>query len=203
MLVSLTVGNDLLPRFCLLTGAGFKVDVPSGCSVRELICRRLHVPPDYLDNRIQTILVDSATVDDPDTALVSPGMTVALSAAMPGLAGAILRKAGPYAAMREGVTYDGRNAGDAATREGSVLVKLFNVVQQELGPGLLRRGILIPGGVLDNFLCRSADTLRRGILAAQVDGEPVPPHELFNICWADREVRLSVRSSSAVEPEDG
>lgn len=90
----LTVDEELLARLCLLTGGGFQVDLPVACSVRELLCGQLGVAPEYLEGRIQTIFLNSRPVDDPATATVTPGATLALSGPMPGLAGAICRKGG-------------------------------------------------------------------------------------------------------------
>jgi len=194
--LSLTVERDLLAAFCLLTGGGFPVDLPRECSVRELLCRQLGIPRDYLDRRIQTIFLNFRPVDNPDAATVTPGATVALSAAMPGLVGAIFRRGGYYAVLRSRVPGDGPTDGPAPGRQGYVLLKLFNMVQQELGPEFLRRGIRIPGTKFADLLRRSADTLRAGILAAEINGTPTPPATLFHMAWTDREIRLAVCSSS-------
>ena len=194
--LSLTVTSDLLAGFCLLTGGGFTIDLASECSVRELLCGQMGVPPDYLDTRIQTIFLNSKPVDDPDTATVTPGATLALSAAMPGLVGAIFRRGSYYAVLRSRVPGAGPNDDPAASRQGHVLLKLFNMVQQELGPEFLRRGIRIHGAALADLLRRSADTLRAGILAAEMDGTPTAPARLFDTSWTDREICLAVCPSS-------
>ena len=201
--LALTVEKDLLAGLCLITGSGFTIRVRSGCSIRELLCGQVGIAPDYLDNRIQTIFLNSRPVDDPDRATVTAGATVALSAAMPGLVGAILRKGSYYAALRSRVPGDGRNDDGAANRQGHVVLKLFNMVQQELGPELLRRGILIPGSALGGLLRRSAGTLRWGILAAEIDGTPIAPARLFDMTWSDREVCLIVCTSSGENAHGG
>ena len=87
--LSLTVASDRLSLFSPLLGQGFSLKVRTGCSIRELLCRQLGVRADYVDQRIQTIFLDGKTVDDVDTAMIRQDSTLALSAALPGLAGSM------------------------------------------------------------------------------------------------------------------
>jgi hypothetical protein len=50
----LTVREDALPRFCLLTGGGFTVNAEAGFSLRDLLCGQLGISLDYLESRFQT-----------------------------------------------------------------------------------------------------------------------------------------------------
>jgi hypothetical protein len=68
--------------------------VRAGYTVREVLCGHLGVDPNFLERHIQTIFHDGKAVDDLDSEAVKDGSTLALSAAMPGLAGAILRRQG-------------------------------------------------------------------------------------------------------------
>jgi hypothetical protein len=92
--------DELIPRFFQLLQQGFAVKVQAGCSVKTLLCEQLGLSPEYLEERIQTIFLDGRPVDDVNSAIIEDGSTLALSAAMPGLAGATLRKGGYYAPMR-------------------------------------------------------------------------------------------------------
>jgi hypothetical protein len=47
-----------LPLFFQLLGAGFEMIVPTDCSVKELLCQHLKIEEDYLENRIQTIIMN-------------------------------------------------------------------------------------------------------------------------------------------------
>ena len=193
----LTVREDLLPRFCLLTGGGFAVRARTGCSIRDLLCGQLGVAPEYLETRIQTIFLNGKAVDDPEAAIVGPDSTIALSAAMPGIAGAMFRKASAYAAMRSQISHANQDADRAIESQGRVLVKLFNVVQVELGPLMLRRGIQIPGKALSDLLRGRSDAFRSGILTARMDRAPVSSHDLLKKDWRDQDVVLQVRTLTA------
>lgn len=99
----------------------------------------------YVRGRIETIFIDGMVVDDLDGSVVRDGSTVTLSAAMPGLVGATLRRGGYYKAMRSGISWstlgDGGLPGGVAP--GLVRVKLFNLILREVGPHLLARGVLV------------------------------------------------------------
>jgi len=176
----------------LLTGGGFTFHIRSACTIRELLCAQLGIEPDYLQDRIQTIFLNSKAVDDPETAIVTAGSTLALSAAMPGLAGATLRKGGYYSAMRSSISHDNVNVESPAERAGDVTIKLFNLLQQELGPLLFERGIRFSGEAFADLLRRREATLRSAILTAEMDGEILPISALFDTDWTNREVCLRV-----------
>ena len=109
-----------------------------------MLCGQCGVPEHYLDHRIQTVFLNGKAVDNVDDSIVSDGAALALSAAMPGLAGATLRKGGRYAAMRRQISH--RSAAScAAGGEGLVVIKLFNMILRELGPRFLSLGIRVRG----------------------------------------------------------
>jgi len=68
--------------------------------------------------KISTIFLDGKAVDSPETALLREGSTLALSSAMPGLAGAILRRDGPYASLRSSITIESLELKDFIARQG-------------------------------------------------------------------------------------
>jgi hypothetical protein len=193
--ISLTVTPDVLERFCLLTGGGFRIRTRLGHSIRDTLCQQWGVDSAYLDDRIQTIFLNGQVVDDPDAALMTPGTTLALSAAMPGIAGAMLRKQSRYAPMRSRLSYAGPQVKPDGNAEGDVVVKLFNLLQRELGPQFLRHGIRIPGHALRRLLAGRWEAFRTGIIAAKIDAESVAPSVLSDTDWGDREVVLIVRRS--------
>lgn len=106
------------------------------CSVEAFLCDRLQVDPAYVDERISTIFLDGQPVDDIKTAVIRDGSVLALSGAMPGLVGAVMRRGSFYASFRDSITRRSENGKNGAVM-GTVRVKLFNMVLKELGPHLL------------------------------------------------------------------
>jgi hypothetical protein len=131
-----------LPRFGALLQRGAAVEVSAGRSVEAFLLGDLALDPRYVAERITTVFLDGRVVDRLDDALLHRGARLALSAAMPGLVGATLRRAGYYAAMRSAITH---RPALAATAGGAELaeVKLFNLLIAELGPLLLARGVVV------------------------------------------------------------
>lgn len=160
------------PCFTPLFSRGLLVSACLECSLKELLCRQIGLAEDYLENRIQTVFLNGHPVDDVNRATVGEGATIALSAAMPGLAGAVLRKGGVLATLRQNITY--RN--DALAREtceGRVIVKLFNMTTREVGPLLLARGIWMEGDELVEILDRCDDLLRKGCRRTMLGDSPI------------------------------
>lgn len=135
---------------------------------------QLGIDDAYVRTRIETIFLDGMVVDDLETSVVHDGSTVTLSAAMPGLVGATLRRGGYYRAMRSGISWSTLAGPDtaAAAGPGLVRVKLFNLVLRELGPQLLGRGVLLDPGPATEALGADAvgDAGPDGRILLVVDG---------------------------------
>ncbi|MGA8572790.1 MAG: hypothetical protein ACLP7A_00790 [Desulfobaccales bacterium] len=167
--LSLSLSQAHLPRLFPLLQQGFLVKVPGGCNIRTILCQHLGLTPVYLENRIQTIFLNGKPVDEVDASVVGDGATLALSAAMPGLVGATMRKGGYYAALRGAITH--REA-KRATPEANCLVriKLFNLLAGELGLLLLEKGIWIESAFLEDFFRNRPADFWEGGLAASLNG---------------------------------
>jgi hypothetical protein len=132
-------------EFTRLLQGGVFCPIAARCSVQDYLTGQLGIDPDYVRDRIATVFVDGSVVDDLDATPLRPGSTLTLSAAMPGLVGASLRKGGYYSAMRSEISWKADD--DAPQRldgpPDTIRLKLFNTVLRELGPTLLRRGVLV------------------------------------------------------------
>lgn len=132
--------------------AGVGVRAPVRKTLRQFLTGDLGFDPAYVEGRLQTVFVEGAPVDDFDDTIVSPGCTLALSGAMPGLVGATLRRGGYYARMREGIAYDSGGNGvdgigvDVPAEQTVVFVKLFNKALEDLAKNFVAgRALLVEG----------------------------------------------------------
>ncbi len=194
--LSLRVTPKLIPLFFQLLGQGFSVDTHSGVTVKDLLCKQLGIHEDYLAQRIQTIFLNAKVVDDINTALIPEGSTLALSGAMPGLVGAILRSGGYYAAMRNQLSYVESDPSSQA-QSVNITLKLLNIVAKELGPVFLQQGIRLKGEILREFMERRTDDLKAGCTACELDGQPIEFSSLPEIDWHDDVVMLQVNSEES------
>ena len=187
----LQVNPKLIPLFFQLLGQGFSVDTHSGVTVKDLLCKQLGIHEDYQAQRIQTIFLNAKVVDDINTALIAEGSILALSGAMPGLVGAILRSGGYYAAMRNQLSYVESESSSQA-HSATITLKLMNIVAKELGPVFLQQGICLKGQTLRDFVEARTDDLKAGCRTCELDGQPVEFASLQEVDWRDSMVKLQV-----------
>ena len=163
--------------FSSILQAGFKVNVHTGVSIRDLLCNQFDINPDYVEDRIRTAFLNGKPVDDFSTAIVERGATLALSAAMPGLVGATFRKGGYLAAFRGTITH---RRGDTIpdNRAGIISVKLFNLLAKEIGLTFLERGVMVDSNTARWFFSDPPDTFRRGCKSILVNGEDIHMDQL-------------------------
>jgi len=198
MHLSLLIKPELLTIFSKLAERGFRVSVQTGCSIKELICNQLGIAEDYLENRIQTIFLNAKAVDDLDSTMVTDGSTLALSGAMPGLVGVTMRRGGFYAALRSQISHE-KNLSASHRGDGQIVIKLFNLVLKELGPGFLQQGIRTNGNNLQDLFNLHLNELKTGCISGELDGEPVEINSLLEPDWDDKTVFLKVRSEKAAQ----
>ncbi len=164
------VKTNCVPRFFQLLQRGVTIRAHVGCSINAFLSKEMEVSPEILE-KIQSVFLDGSPVDDLDSAMIKDGSTLALSAAMPGLVGATMRRGGAYSSFRNTITYR-ENYAQCVSGEGSVQVKLFNLLMAELGPGLLRKGVFVNSSDLREFLDGQPADFWRGCKQVFLDGNP-------------------------------
>lgn len=189
--LELLVDASCAPLFYSLLEKGVVLTANTGCTVRDFLCGQLGISGDYLDQRVQTLFLDARPVDDVDTAVVRDGSTLALSAAMPGLLGATMRKGGRYAAFRKDISQHADECGSCKT-SGRVTVKLFNMVAKEAGGRLLEAGIEVDGGDLQRIADRYSRELSRSIRKARMGDHAITPDVALFSSLSKKRVWLSV-----------
>ena len=142
-----------------LLQAGFSLSARAGSFLREFMSSVLLFPDEYIERAVSTVFLDGKPVDDIDAARVAEGSLVALSAAMPGLVGAVMRRNSPYASFRESISHaaarerdPGGRAGAGGSEACSVRVRLFNSVMRDRGPEILSRGAIVTAGDAERAL---------------------------------------------------
>jgi hypothetical protein len=186
----------LSPFFSFLQG-GFNVTACTGCTINSFLQDQLGINPDYVDERIKTVFLNGSPVDDFDTTLVGDGDALALSAAMPGLVGAVMRKGGVLASFRHSISAQS-DAECKAVDQGTVTIKLFNLLVKELGAGFLSRGIWIKSDDFKSYLDRSDTLSTRECMKIEINGSASTVDQVADrlIAMQDKWILLKV----AAEP---
>jgi len=169
-----------------------KMGVPMGVFLNSL--------PDfdmeYLSDRVQTIFLDGNALDDLETRFTSTHHTIALSAAMPGLAGAIFRRNSLCAALR--TQQQSTDTNNSVQTDIRIRLKLFNAIAQEKGRTLLNQGGIFLGKILFDFF-----DLRPSLLSAvtslTVDNIQITPDTFLDLLRQDEEYLLSIVLSDTAD----
>jgi hypothetical protein len=189
----LMMKRGIVPFMFPLFQKGVLIKGHLGCSIRTFLHEQLGLSNEYIDQRIQTFFVDGKAVDDIDSAYINDRSTLALSASMPGLLGATLRKGSYYADMRSSISYtQGKKA--VLLHEGAVKLKLFNLLIDEMGPDILNKGVWVEGKDLQEFLGSRSKRFWSGCVEMIANGKRTEPAELAKMSW-EGEVFLSVQAT--------
>lgn len=120
---------------------GFYIETESGITLLGFLIESCSIPENYIKEKIQTIFHNGNPVDDLKTTKLYSDSVVAISGAMPGIVGAMMRIGSPYAPMRESIT----DKGDAEGITGErilVKLKLFNVILNDYGKKFSENGVI-------------------------------------------------------------
>ncbi len=158
-----------LSLFHHLLRQGLQATVHLGTSVQQVLTQDLHIPQERVDRDIQSIFLNGHPVDDLDTVISTPESVLTLSAAMPGLVGACLRRGGTYAKLRQAISWHEEPQRMEKIKLGIIKVKLFNLMVSVLGPILLSRGLWVETERLANVL--DSEQGYRSVYSVQVNGE--------------------------------
>ncbi len=174
----------MLSPFLNLLQQGFLVEIPTGSTIKQMLCGFYHVEETYLEDRVQTIFLDGKPVDDVDRAMLENGSSLALSAAMPGLVGSTFRRSGILAAFRSGITYQQEEPASNSPEDALVSIKLFNLLIYELGPKFLNQGIVVKRKALEHILKGETHHLKSVISLMVMNGEEMHPDQLDTVDWS-------------------
>lgn len=141
---------ESLPLFTTVLQSGIEVKTPYGVPLGRFLSSFPGFTADYLADTVQTIFLNGTAVDDLTIPLAGDNPVLALSAAMPGLAGAIFRKNSFHAALRT----DTKSLSAESAKHDYLMVtlKLFNSIARERGEELLQQGVCIQTEIIAGFL---------------------------------------------------
>lgn len=195
--ITFDVDGPLVSHFFLLLQQGVTIRSRTGCSVAAFLREEIGADSETIE-KIQSVVLDGSPVDDLESAVIKDGSVLALSAAMPGLVGATLRRGGTYSSFRSAITYH-KTQEECVKGEGLVQIKVFNLLMAELGPGLLQRGVVIKSEDFIRLATGQSQDFRRGIRQITLDGKPLVSGELPDPEWLSGkgQIFLSVSSDKA------
>jgi hypothetical protein len=189
----LTISSIEESRFSGIIQKGFGFNTLVGVSIKTFLCDFVALDPRYIQERISTIFLDGMAVDNIEEAIILEGSILALSSAMPGLAGATLRRDGIYASLRESITYK-EKASNCRIKEGIIILKLFNLLIDDIGHLFLQKGIIVKSRELQSFFVKQPDSFWRNCIDIILNGRPMDHEALLarGLLIQREEVELTV-----------
>lgn len=159
---------------------GFIIKISAGSNLLEVLIDAGFTKK-YIEERVQTIFLDGRTIDNPQSEIVADGSVVALSSALPGLAGAIFRRGSSNYALSKLRTpmHEPGKTEVLNSQQGYARIKLFNLVAREMGPELLRTGLVVVRSELEEELAAGRSLLESSITSAELDGKTIDLGVLF------------------------
>jgi len=197
-----TARPEVLLALTPLLREGVAVSLRPGLSLRQTMIQDLGFCPECVEERVQTVFLDGSPVDDIDTDSVSPGCTLALAGALPGVAGIAMRRGSPVGVFREGITHDTGHAEAAQAVTGhplAVTLKLFNSVALECLTTVLEQGVELRAARLAELLAADPEALAGA--AFRLDGLEVHRAGLVAaLSGRDNTLRLAAEPQAANAP---
>lgn len=187
--ITMTMPPEQVPGFASLLQSGMYCFITGPVTIRKFLTGLPGFTEAYIAEAVQTIFHNGVAADNLDERLCA-GDTLALSAAMPGLAGAIFRREGAHATLRATIT---ASETAASTSEGFVTLKLYNAIGKDRVVDLLRKGACISGSSLKNFATRRQDLFCPPAGVSQ-DGRPVAFPNFLETISAYHHVHLTISS---------
>lgn len=182
----LSMDQELIKRFATVLQAGFYRDTVQGQTILSFLLSLPGFSKDYIADRLQTVFLNGDSVDDMEISFSADKATLALSAAMPGLAGSLFRKNSPLISLRKTAAQKTLGRADARV---TVQVKLFNVIALETGIELFKQGVILNCSDLISFL-KLRPTLINGMVNTTLDERSFDPQELFNIIGNYQKIQI-------------
>lgn len=190
--LSIIISADKIGRFATVLQAGFTMPAAKNSILSTFLENLPGFTEDYICNRLQTVFLNGDALDDFDIPFSADTCVLALSAAMPGLAGAIFRKASPAAGLRKTVVH---RQSSEEKKNISVLVKYFNDIAIEKGPDVLSEGIVFGATDLLSFL-----ELRPSLVGAMseiiLDEQPLDQEELLGSLSRHQQILLTCKTAN-------
>ena len=186
--LAFTVDEVLVSCFYALLQQGVMIRCRTGCSVAAFLRDELKAGEETIE-KIQSIILDGKPVDDLETAWIKDGSTLALSAAMPGLVGATLRRGGAYSSFRSAITYH-ETKETSEPGEGVVRIKIFNLLMSGLGRDLLKKGVMVPAGDIHDFIGERSHDFWQGCRIITLDSAPIALDTLRDTLWLSGKDRV-------------
>ncbi len=187
--IDLYTDTDTLVRFATVLQSGVQYgSIDAGATIGKFLEGLPGFEPDYINEKVQTIFLNGTATDDLSTPLTGKKIVLAITTAMPGLAGAIFRKNSPHAPLRTTSTKQ-----QSTEQPELIVLKVFSALTRERGPELLKAGVLIKSYDLHSFFHYRPSMLKE-LKRIELNGSETGREELLTTLENSELVTLTVNT---------
>lgn len=183
--------RDILPLFRQELQKGVYITSSEGKTVHSFLTENCGISDRYISEKIKTVFIDGGPVDDIYNTIIKEGGVCALSGAMPGIVGAMMRIGSPYASMRESITVKPA----AITDSGKEIIygmKLFNTILIDLALHFLKRGILVEDKRIYELFSRHREKLDVNVKELFLNGSAMENKKIFTYSNFSEYIKLQI-----------
>jgi hypothetical protein len=189
--IQVSIEENHFSAFFALLSYGFKIDVEIGCSLFDVLVRQIGINESFLNEKVQTVFLNGKVVDDFSVEIVSDDSVIALSAAMPGLVGAVFRKGGILSSMRSEHTSSMESVVIKKLKR-QVTLKLFNHIASGLGGYFFKKGICVKGAHFIRYVKSKQSLLKSACRQLIIDGKQYEIGDLLSLLQPEADIVLTV-----------
>ena len=147
-----------------------------------MLSEQLGFDTDYIENRIKTLFLDGRVVGDINSTIINDGATLALSAALPGLAGATFRRSEDKKPDQSKIN---KKKIKGSGERGIITIKFFNLVLREVASKIIKSGFLVSKKDLSVFLAGKDTKFINACKSFKIDSKSVTMEAILNTTSSD------------------
>ncbi len=189
--LELRIPVDATKKYTTILQTGILEERNASTSIGDFLASLPGFTRQYVRERIETIFLNGLPVDDLETILSGPSPVLAISAAMPGLAGAIFRKNSFHAPLRTTAPAP-LPVNAQPTEKIMIRLKMFNVIASEKGGALRQNGCVLPSNSVLRFIGYRPQ-LFSNLLTLRCDDIPVGLDDLDSILHTSATIFLRIK----------
>lgn len=142
-IITLQFDQDVIEKFTALLQSPFEVETQTGEPLLSFLEKLPGFTAEYIEEEVQTILMNGEPIEDVYTPLTESGAVIALSAVVPGLGvmGAMFRKGSIHSSTVHATLQD--SGAPTTEKKITISLKLFNYIARARGAEILLKGVSI------------------------------------------------------------
>lgn len=183
--LELELAESRLKPFYPILERGVTVTLAGETTVKGFLCDQLGLDPEFVETYVATMFLNGQPVDKIEQATIGNGDRLALSGAMPGLVGSVMRRSGLTSSFRASISHREGERQRQTSGRAAITVKVFNLMLAALAEPILRHGVLIGRDEWEDMLKGAGPDFWDNCRKVKLNGQEVPPQGGASLPWPE------------------